>query len=36
MKVGVNLKVRFEVLMVILFARLKEIVTCQIFFIKFT
>ena len=32
----VNFKVLFEVLMVILFARLKEIVICRIFFTKFT
>ena len=32
----VNLKLLFEVLMVILFARLKEIVNCRICFTKFT
>ena len=32
----VNVKVRFAVLMVILFARLKDIVICRIFFTKFT
>ena len=36
MKWGVNLNVRLEVLMVILFAGLKEIVICRIFFTKFT